>query len=147
MSARRLSGLLLASAALACAVAGLAARAATPRGGSGAGAHSPGEGVVALAATDEVGGGGGEARDPDSVPKKLAYATALPDSVGRGIAERWCLLCHSAMLITQQAKDSTAWEKTLAQMEKWGVAVTPEERDTLRVYLVQSFGLRGTPPR
>lgn len=147
MSARRLSGLLIACAALAFAAAGLAARSATPRGGSGAGASPLGAGVLTLAADDEVGGGGGEARDPDSVPKKLAYATTLPDSVGRGIAERWCLLCHSAMLITQQAKDSTGWEKTLAQMENWGVAVTPEERDTLRAYLVQSFGARGTPPR
>ncbi len=91
--------------------------------------------------------GEGAAGDPSGVPKKLAYGTALPDSAGRGIAERWCLLCHSAMLITQQAKDSTGWEKTLAQMEKWGVAVTPEERDTLRAYLVQSFGPRRTPPR
>ena len=75
-----------------------------------------------------------------AVPSRAAYATTLPDSAGRGIAERWCLLCHSAMLITQQKKDSTGWEKTLAQMEKWGVTPTPEERDTLRAYLLQNFG-------
>jgi len=119
--------------ALAVTAAGLAARGATSRGGS-----------AGLLAADEEQAGGDVAqpRDPELVPKKLAYATELPDSVGRAIAQRWCLLCHSAMLITQQAKDSAGWEKTLAQMEKWGVAVTPEERDTLRAYLVQSFGPR-----
>ena len=46
------------------------------------------------------------------------------------------------MLITQQAKDSTGWEKTIVQMEKWGVQMTPAEHDTLRWYLVSSFGPR-----
>jgi len=69
------------------------------------------------------------------VPKKLAYPTELPDSMGRGIAQRWCLLCHSAMLITQQAKDRRMGEDAGADGE-WGVAVTPEERDTLRAYLM-----------
>jgi hypothetical protein len=123
-------------AALALTAAGFAARGAASRG---AGAQP--------AAAQEAGGGAGGARDPDLVPKKLAYATELPDSLGRGIAQRWCLQCHSAMLITQQAKDSAAWEKTLGQMEKWGVAVTPEERDTLRVYLLQNFGPRSSGPR
>jgi hypothetical protein len=80
-----------------------------------------------------------------NVPAKLAYAATLPDSAGRAVVERWCLMCHSATLITQQAKDSTAWEKTLGQMEKWGVTATPEEHDSLRAYLVQNFGPRVVP--
>ena len=95
--------------------------------------------VIALAFAAAVGQEGGGA---GAAPKKLAYAATLPDSAGRAIAERWCLMCHSAMLITQQSKDSTGWEKTLAQMEKWGVAMAPEERDSLRTYLVTCFGPR-----
>jgi hypothetical protein len=139
MSARRLVALLLAAVALAG--AGFAARAAAPRPGAGAGAGASGA-LAAVQQTIEPQGGGADT----AVPMKLAYKNTLPDSAGRSIAERWCLVCHSAMLITQQAKDSTAWEKTLGQMEKWGVTVTPEERDSLRLYLVQNFGPKALPP-
>ena len=117
-AAPRLAGLGLASALLALVAAD---RAAVPQGGA--------------AATAPV------------VPMRLAYANALPESTGWEIAGRSCLLCHSAMLITQQAKDSTGWEKTLTQMEKWGAIVTPEERDTLRNYLVWLYGPRPAKPR
>jgi cytochrome c5 len=126
MPARRIAALLLA-----CAMLALAMFAARERGG------------VAPAAAQqatEPPPDGGTSGVTAAVPSRAAYATTLPDSAGRGIAERWCLLCHSAMLITQQKKDSTGWEKTLAQMEKWGVTPTPEERDTLRAYLLQNFG-------
>ena len=141
MSPRRLAALLIACAALAG--AGFAAFASAPRGGNRAGG--------ALAAVEQpppeppAGGAATGTRATPAVPTKVAYPTTLPDSAGRAIVERWCLMCHSAMLITQQAKDSTAWEKTLGQMEKWGVAPTPEERDTLRAYLVQCFGPRVAP--
>jgi cytochrome c5 len=146
MSARRLAGLLVTSAALAFAVAGFAARAAAPRGGTAVVDGAPGASLLAAAAqaTEPQASGTGEAT---VVPKKLAYAATLPDSAGRSVAERWCLMCHSAMLITQQAKDSTGWEKTLTQMETWGVATTPEERDSLRTYLLKSFGPRAAAPR
>jgi cytochrome c5 len=127
MSLRRLIALLIACAALGA--AGLAAVAQPPTEPPAAGAPAETRPAPTVPA----------------VPSKLAYATTLPDSAGRAIVERWCLMCHSAMLITQQAKDSTAWEKTLAQMEKWGVVTTPEERDSLRAYLVQSFGPRPSP--
>jgi len=120
MSRRRLAAVFIAGAALAGAV--MAQPPATPPGGA-------------------AGGGGAT----PNVPAKIAYATTLPDSAGRAVVERWCLMCHSATLITQQAKDSTAWEKTLAQMEKWGVTATPEEHDTLRTYLVKCFGPRVAP--
>jgi len=145
MSPRRLAAVLIACAALAG--AGFAAFASAPRGGNRAGG--------ALAAVEQpppeppaggaAPGAASAGHATPAVPAKNAYPTALPDSAGRAIVERWCLMCHSAMLITQQAKDSTAWEKTLGQMEKWGVAPTPEERDTLRAYLVQCFGPRVAP--
>ena len=43
------------------------------------------------------------------------------------------------MLITQQAKDSTAWEKTAATMIKWGSPVPAAERDSLMRYLRAKF--------
>jgi cytochrome c5 len=89
--------------------------------------------VVSIAATgDETG----------KAPRRSVYPTQLPDSAGKAIAERACLMCHSATLITQQAKDSTGWEKSLAQMERWGVRLTFEERDSLHAYLMSAFPAR-----
>ena len=75
---------------------------------------------------------------------RTLYPASYPDGPGRALAERACLVCHSAMLVTQQAKDSTGWEKTLATMEKWGAPLTPAEHDTLRGYLIASLGPRAT---
>ena len=72
--------------------------------------------------------------------RKPAYPTRFPAGAGRALAERSCLTCHSAMLVTQQHKDSTGWEKSLKQMETWGVKLTPAERDTLVAYLRTRFG-------
>jgi len=71
------------------------------------------------------------------------YAAQFPPGPGKAIAERACVACHSPMLVVQQAKDSTAWEKTIGQMAKWGVELTPVEHDTLRAYLVSRLGPRG----
>ena len=74
--------------------------------------------------------------------KREVYANAFPDGEGRPLAERYCQICHAPALVTQQAKDSTGWEKTLATMEKWGAPVSGADHDTLRVYLVSHFGPR-----
>ena len=79
---------------------------------------------------------------PPSPARRAAYPNAFPAGPGRAIAERACLFCHSAMLVTQQAKDSTGWEKSLATMEKWGAPLSPAEHDTLRSYLLAHFGPR-----
>ncbi len=86
----------------------------------------------------------GVTRDSRSAGNRAAYADTFPAGPGKAIAERACLFCHSPMLVTQQAKDSTGWEKSLATMEKWGAPMTPAERDTLRGYLMARFGPRGT---
>ena len=44
------------------------------------------------------------------------------------------------MLITQQHKDSTAWEKSVKQMETWGAPVAPAEHAAVIGYLTQQFG-------
>lgn len=80
--------------------------------------------------------------DTRSAGNRAAYPDTFPAGPGRPIAERACLFCHSPMLVTQQAKDSTGWEKSLATMEKWGAPLTPAEHDTLRGYLLAHFGAR-----
>lgn len=74
-------------------------------------------------------------------PRKI-YEQHFAPGDGAAIAERSCQLCHSATLITQQAKDSTSWEKTLGQMEKWGVKLSTAEHDSLRNYLLAHYGPR-----
>ena len=75
-------------------------------------------------------------------PRAKPYRAELPEGAGRDFAARSCLMCHAATLITQQAKDSTGWTKTVTQMEKWGVTLTPGERDTLIAYLAEKLGPR-----
>jgi cytochrome c5 len=70
--------------------------------------------------------------------------SAFPQTSGHERAEQACQLCHSPSLVTQQAKDSTAWEKTLGTMIKWGAPVDSTGRDSLRAYLVREFGPRET---
>ena len=74
-----------------------------------------------------------------------AAPARLAAGEGSAIAEQRCLMCHSAMLITQQAKDSTGWEKTIGQMEKWSAPLPAEEHQKLRTYLLQHYPPR--PPR
>jgi cytochrome c5 len=74
--------------------------------------------------------------------KRLPNLTHFPDGEGKALTDGYCVICHSAELVTQQAKDSTGWEKTLAQMEKWGIKPTPAEHDSLRRYLLSHFGPR-----
>jgi hypothetical protein len=73
-------------------------------------------------------------------PKSATPANEFPPGDGQEIAARSCTMCHSPMLATQQAKDSTGWEKTLSLMEKWGAPVKGAEHDTLRSYLIVHFG-------
>jgi len=95
-------------------------------------------GAVALAAA--AAGDQGPAR-------KRVYSTDLPDGAGRAVIESGCLICHSAMLITQQHKDSTAWEKSVRQMEAWGAPVPPAEHAPLIGYLTEHFGPRKEPQK
>ncbi len=82
---------------------------------------------------------------PRAVPAPHArtlYADRFPPGPGDDIAGRACAICHSPMLVTQQAKDSLGWEKTLALMEKWGAPIAAGEHDSLRTYLLARFGAK-----
>ena len=85
--------------------------------------------------------GGALAAQDRVATRRQSTATAWPAGDGHDIAEKACGICHSAMLVTQQAKDSTGWEKTLAQMEKWGAPLAPGEHAPLAGYLRTHFGV------
>lgn len=78
--------------------------------------------------------------DEGKAARRHPYPLGFAAGPGQTIAQRSCLICHSATLVTQQAKDSTAWEKTIGQMEKWGVKLSAAEHDSLRGYLVAHYG-------
>ena len=82
------------------------------------------------------------AATPTAPPRRMPYPARLPGGPGREIAERACQVCHSPQLIAQQHKDAAAWEKTIAQMEKWGAPLTPAQHDSLKTYLSARFGPR-----
>src|SRR6267378_1856673 len=84
-------------------------------------------------------------RRPKLPPPAMPYPAQFPDGPGHLIAERACAMCHSPMLVVQQAKDSTGWEKTLATMEKWGAPVAGADHDSLRAYLLAHFGPKPPP--
>jgi cytochrome c5 len=74
--------------------------------------------------------------------RRRAYPHELPSGTGHEIATRACLICHGAMLITQQHKDSAAWAKTVGTMTTWGAPIDSTESQTLRGWLVTEFGPR-----
>lgn len=80
--------------------------------------------------------------DRNASLRHIAYPARFAAGPGQELAAQRCLMCHSAMLITQQAKDSTGWEKTLGQMEKWSAPLPPAEHQTLHTYLLQHYGPR-----
>ena len=97
--------------------------------------------ALALAAGFGLAGAARSAGD-GKASRRPAYANEFPEGEGKPLADRYCQICHSATLATQQAKDSTGWEKTLVQMEKWGVKMAPAEHDTLRRFLLAHYGPR-----
>ena len=79
---------------------------------------------------------------PGAERRQVTYPATLAPGEGRVLAEQHCLICHSAMLITQQHKDSTGWEKTLALMEKWSAPLDSAGHRNLRAYLLRRYGPR-----
>jgi hypothetical protein len=77
-----------------------------------------------------------------AVRRENGYPPRLPEGRGKSIAEQRCVICHTPMLIVQQHKDATGWEKTIAQMEKWSAPIPPSDREALRGYLLGHFGPR-----
>src|SRR5262245_48445103 len=92
--------------------------------------------LLALGAALASGAGDGKAA------RKQMYPSSFPPGPGKTLADNKCQICHSVSLVSQQAKDSTGWEKTLAQMEKWGGSMAPAEHDSLRDYLLAHYGAR-----
>jgi hypothetical protein len=102
----------------------------------------PGVALLLLAAALATTGARARKAHPPAPGGHALYPDHFPSGPGDDIAARSCVICHSAMLVTQQAKDSLGWEKTLTLMEKWGAPVAPGEHDSLRTYLLARFGAR-----
>ena len=98
--------------------------------------------VLLLAAVLVATGARPRNTHPPALAVHLLYPDHFPPGPGDDIAARSCVICHSAMLVTQQAKDSLGWEKTLSLMEKWGAPIARVEHDSLRTYLVTRFGAK-----
>ncbi len=73
-------------------------------------------------------------------PRQQPYPKVLPAGDGAELVGANCVLCHSTMLITQQHKDSTGWEKSVQLMERWGARLVPDEHAKVVAYLVANFG-------
>lgn len=97
-------------------------------------------GIVLLAVVSAAAGLSPLAGDVKGSFERYTSARALPEGPGREAVSQNCLSCHSAMLITQQRKDSTAWAKNIAQMESWGAPIPDSlSRDSIQIYLVTHF--------
>ena len=77
---------------------------------------------------------------PAATSKQQPYPKVLPPGDGAELVGANCILCHSTMLITQQRKDSTGWEKSVQLMERWGARLMPDEHAKVITYLVTNFG-------
>jgi hypothetical protein len=70
----------------------------------------------------------------------------LPPDTGHAFVVGDCLICHSAAMLEQQHKDTTAWNKTVTQMVAWGAPVSAGQKPVLLMYLVKHYGPSGTAP-
>ncbi|MGC4085226.1 MAG: hypothetical protein QM736_24675 [Vicinamibacterales bacterium] len=70
---------------------------------------------------------------------KAQAASALPAGSGSEIVRAKCLGCHEADLITQQRLVRAGWIRELEKMERWGAALTADERSTAADYLSRHF--------
>jgi cytochrome c5 len=92
--------------------------------------------VLALTALQH----GSRGDEKSAVDPRRPYSVDLPEGPGREQVQQSCLICHSAMLVVQQHKDSTAWEKTITQMLAWGAPMDSAGHEQARAYLVAHFG-------
>ena len=90
--------------------------------------------VLGIAASAHVSG------DATAPPRRSVYPKEFPTGDGLDLLTSKCQTCHSAMLVTQQRKDSTGWEKTVTTMEKWGARLVPADHAMVVHYLLQHFG-------
>ena len=66
----------------------------------------------------------------------------LPAGAGHDLVLGNCLICHSSMMLEQQHKDSTAWNKAVTTMVSWGAPLPAAQQPVLVAYLAQHFPAR-----
>lgn len=70
----------------------------------------------------------------------------LPAGGGHDLVVGNCLVCHSAAMLEQQHKDTTAWNKTVTTMVSWGAPLKPADQPVLVAYLAEHFPARADAP-
>lgn len=69
-----------------------------------------------------------------------ASAQTLPPGPGADVLKAKCVSCHEADIIVSQRLSLAAWTRSVDKMVRWGVAITPAEREALHPYLAANFG-------
>jgi cytochrome c5 len=81
----------------------------------------------------------GPGKGPMASPKGAVLT--LAEGPGKAAVESHCTYCHDAGRITDVKRSKNEWEATVKQMTHWrGVAVTPEEIQTMTTYLSAQYG-------
>ena len=68
-----------------------------------------------------------------------AQQQQLPAGAGLDVLKRRCVSCHETDIISSQKLTLTGWTRSVDKMVRWGVSITPEEREVLQAYLAQHF--------
>ncbi len=76
-------------------------------------------------------------------PKLPSFGTrleVLPAGVGKEIADKACVTCHSTDILRQQRLSEAQWAASVKKMIDWGAEVPEEKKDELVKYLALHFG-------
>ena len=64
----------------------------------------------------------------------------LPPGTAKAVAEKACLECHSADMLSQQRLTEKQWTASVNKMIGWGAEVPDDNKDALVAYLTENFG-------
>jgi hypothetical protein len=78
--------------------------------------------------------------DPN-LPTFGTQLEVLPAGVGKEIADRACLTCHSTDILRQQQLSEAQWAASVKKMIGWGAPVPEDKKDELVKYLALHFGV------
>jgi hypothetical protein len=75
-----------------------------------------------------------------TLPVLGSVITPLPEGLGKAVAERTCLPCHSSDMLRQQRLNEKQWTAELTKMTGWGADLADSDRVALLPYLMSQFG-------
>src|SRR5260221_12487265 len=75
-------------------------------------------------------------------PKAMSMPPADVVAAPPAAYKQTCLVCHGEEAIAQQRLNATQWEREIEKMQRWGAAVTPDNKSVLIDYLSKGFPVR-----